>query len=194
MTKAEARKHFRQQRRQLPEQTYRERNDALVRHARQLVTRLRPALVHSFLPILKQKEVNTWPLIEWLWSQNTGVAVSRSSLSDNRLQHFRCESHTSCRENAWGIPEPVGDDLQQVTVSEIDLVLVPLLAFDRSGQRVGYGKGYYDRFLSECPDSTVSVGLSLFEAMDEISDLHEGDVALHYVISPLRIHSFSEMK
>ena len=75
-----------------------------------------------------------------------------------QLQHYILEEDTLLQCNAYGIPEPVTGKL--LNPQKIDVVFVPLLAFDTTGQRVGYGKGYYDRFLKSCKPTVVSVGLS----------------------------------
>jgi 5-formyltetrahydrofolate cyclo-ligase len=69
-------------------------------------------------------------------------------------------------------------------------VLVPLLAFDESGYRVGYGKGFYDRFLQQCRKDVLTVGFSYFDAIDKIEDTHQFDVPLNYCITPHRIYEF----
>src|SRR5262249_34070605 len=85
-------------------------------------------------------------------------------------------------ENRWQISEPVHDE--RVDANEIDMVFIPLLCFDRYGHRVGYGKGYYDRFLRACRHDCIKVGLSDFEPVDKISDAHEGDVKLDAAVTP----------
>ena len=72
----------------------------------------------------------------------------------------------------------------------LDLVFVPLLAFDKTGQRVGYGKGFYDRFLAACRPDTIKIGLSLETSVAQVADVHEGDVVLDYVITPAGVIKF----
>ena len=62
--------------------------------------------------------------------------------------------------------------------------MVPLLAYDKTGHRVGYGKGYYDRFLKETRPDCLKIGLSAFQAEAEIPDTHEGDVRLDMCLTP----------
>ena len=75
-------------------------------------------------------------------------------------------------------------------VNEIDLVLVPLLAFDKNGYRVGYGKGYYDKFLSNCRPDVIKIGLSFFDAVDEIEDIDDYDLPLNFCVTPQRLYDF----
>jgi 5-formyltetrahydrofolate cyclo-ligase len=94
---------------------------------------------------------------------------------------------TEIAVNKWGIPEPVKEqsDYQEILPQEIDLVLVPLLAVDKTGQRVGYGAGFYDRFLETAKPTVVTVGLSQFSILDEpISDVLLTDIAIQQVITP----------
>jgi 5-formyltetrahydrofolate cyclo-ligase len=70
------------------------------------------------------------------------------------------------------------------------VVFVPLLAYDKSGQRVGYGKGFYDTFLQQCKPNTVKIGLSFFAPEENIEDVSANDVALDYVVTPEGIVRF----
>ena len=91
-------------------------------------------------------------------------------------------------ENFFGIAEPAGGN--KISPKEIDLVLVPLLAFDQKGYRVGYGKGFYDKFLSECRMDVIKIGLSFFEAEEQIADINQFDISLNYCVTPKRIYDF----
>ena len=78
-----------------------------------------------------------------------------------------------------------------VPVEKIDVVFIPLLAFDQKGHRVGYGKGFYDTFLARCRPRTLKVGLSLFEPeLGNIEDVHEKDIALDYGVTPNKVYTF----
>ncbi|PVY44172.1 5-formyltetrahydrofolate cyclo-ligase [Pontibacter virosus] len=140
--------------------------------------------VHVFLPILKNKEVNTWAIIERLRLEypEVRVVVPVTDAAQNVLTHHHLTEESVLIENAWGIPEP--KDALIVHANEVDLVLIPLLAFDRQGHRVGYGKGFYDRFLADCRPDVVKVGLSLEPPVERIADPNEYDVPLDYAITP----------
>jgi 5-formyltetrahydrofolate cyclo-ligase len=91
------------------------------------------------------------------------------------------------KKNNWGILEP--SQGIPTPPEKIDLVLVPLLAFDKQGNRVGYGKGYYDRFLSTCSPETKKVGISLFSSEEEIHTT-DTDVQLDQCITPIELLTF----
>nr|MCU0396414.1 5-formyltetrahydrofolate cyclo-ligase [Chitinophagaceae bacterium] len=90
--------------------------------------------------------------------------------------------------SSFGVEEPLTG--KPVDPGMIDLVFVPLLAFDKKGYRVGYGKGYYDRFLKRCRPDVMTLGLSLFPPVEAIGDLHTNDVPLKYCITPHKIYAF----
>jgi 5-formyltetrahydrofolate cyclo-ligase len=104
------------------------------------------------------------------------------------MTHFLLTDNTRIQKNEYNIPEPV--DGLEVPATKIDVVFVPLLAFDKKGHRVGYGKGFYDKFLSECKPGTIKIGLSFFEPEELISDIFESDVILDYGVTPNVIYSF----
>lgn len=143
--------------------------------------------VHVFLPIKKHNEVNTWPILDFLKAQNIDIIVSKSDFSDNSMTHIRYVSETEVKSNGWGIPEP--SDGQVISTNEIEMVLVPLVIFDQRGYRIGYGKGFYDKFLSECQSTVIKVGLSIFEPVEMI-DRDDHDVRLDLCITPTMVHTF----
>jgi 5-formyltetrahydrofolate cyclo-ligase len=96
--------------------------------------------------------------------------------------------NTTFTKNRFNIFEPDGNEV--IDPQLIDAVFVPLLAFDSRGYRVGYGKGYYDRYLAGCAQDVVKLGFSYFEAIDMIEDINEFDVPLNYCITPMRVYEF----
>lgn len=96
---------------------------------------------------------------------------------------------TVYQPNTFGILEPSsGETLQP---DQFDLVFVPLVAVEQRGYRVGYGKGYYDRFLSACKKEVTTVGFSFFEPLPSIDDLEAHDVPLSFCITPFHTYAFS---
>lgn len=145
--------------------------------------------IHIFLPILKKKEVDTWPIIHWLWEKKRTVAVPEMDDFSHLLISRRLSPDTILKPNTWGVPQPV--DAEQIDDSTIDLVILPLLAFDTHGFRVGYGSGYYDRFLASLSTSTGKVGLSFFPPVQEITNTHSTDIRMDACITPDGIFTFS---
>ncbi|MGB5500703.1 MAG: 5-formyltetrahydrofolate cyclo-ligase [Maribacter sp.] len=143
---------------------------------------------HIFLPIVDKKEIDTTFLLSILQGRDKNVILPKIEGDD--LVHFLLTDNTTLKTNKWNVPEPVDGIL--VASNKIDVVFVPLLAFDKQGNRVGYGKGFYDRFLKQCKKDVVKIGLSLFEAEEKIEDVSEDDIPLDYCITPNKIYEFSK--
>ena len=149
------------------------------------------ATIHTFLPIKRNNEIDTYLIINTLRKNfATDIVIPRSH-EDGTMSHYLLTKDTVFEENKWGISEPSQVGSLQYSVFNIDLVLIPLLCFDKKGFRVGYGKGYYDRFLAECPPNVLKIGLSVFEPINEIIDVTEFDIKMDYCITPNKIWSFS---
>ena len=143
---------------------------------------------HIFLPITEQKEVNTECILHLLSGKDKEIIVSKADFSTRNMTHFLLTDNTKIKKNEYNIPEPV--DGIEVPSTKIDVVFVPLLAFDKKGHRVGYGKGFYYKFLSECKPDAIKIGLSFFEPEELITDVFVSDVKLDYCVTPNSIHAF----
>lgn len=143
---------------------------------------------HVFLSILKQKEINTGPILSILSGKDKHVILSKSDFETSSMTHFLLTDSTIIKTNDWNIPEPV--DGIPIASNSIEVVFIPLLAFDKEGNRVGYGKGFYDKFLSECKPKTIKIGLSFFEAEEKIKDIDPHDIKLNYCVTPLKTYKF----
>ena len=149
--------------------------------------------LHIFLPIKKQNEIDTFLIIKRLQEEYPliNIVVSRSIFDNFEMQHFILEEE-NLTENKWGILEPTGSELE-IQPEQIDLVIIPLLAFDKQGNRVGYGKGFYDRFLQKCSPKALKAGFCLEEPIELIEDLNEFDVKIDICITPHFYFFFSEI-
>ena len=143
---------------------------------------------HIFLPISENKEVNTEYILHLLSGKDKEIVISKSDFQTNEMTHFLLTDSTKIKKNQYNIPEPLNG--LEVPTSKIELVFVPLLAFDELGNRVGYGKGFYDRFLSKCNPDTIKIGLSFFEAEEIIEAVFENDVKLDYCVTPNEVYEF----
>lgn len=143
------------------------------------------AYLHTFLPIARHKEPDMWPFIAHMQIAHPEIqlVVSRSEPVHATMQHFLLTDEMEWGESVWGIVEPVAG--KPVAESLLDAVLVPLLAVDKIGNRVGYGKGYYDRFLALCRPDCRKIGVSLFDPVEEeIEDINPLDVPLDLIVTP----------
>jgi len=143
---------------------------------------------HIFLAIEEQKEVNTDYILNILSGKDKNILISKSDFKTGNMTHFLLTDSTLIKKNDYNIPEPIAGI--EISNDKIEVVFVPLLAFDSLGNRVGYGKGFYDRFLTNCKPETVKIGLSFFGPEDEISDVFESDVRLDYCVTPNKSYAF----
>jgi 5-formyltetrahydrofolate cyclo-ligase len=149
-----------------------------------------PSIVMSYMPIQTLNEFDTQLITDYCYFKNPGQILLFPVVNetDGSMEGRAVTDDTAYQKNRLGVLEPVSGET--IFPEEIDLVLVPLLAFDRRGFRVGYGKGYYDRFLLDCRDDVVKVGFSYFEPVERIVDMDKHDIKLDYCITPHEIYRF----
>ena len=143
-----------------------------------------------FLPIEAKHEINTRGILAGIQKNQGQIAIPVWDTVSNALVHRMYTDEMQFAVNSFGIPEPQNGSV--ISNDVFDYVLVPLLAVDRMGARVGYGKGVYDRFLAECSSKTLFIGLSFFELIDCIEDTDVYDIPLHYCITPTNCHRFEK--
>ena len=191
MTKAELRIIYREKRKSISLQQIDKWNDLILINF-QKIPHPFFLCVHTYLASLKLREINTANIIRYLQFINPEmiVAVPKIDLSLNAMANYKFLKEMKMSTNSYGISEPVEGEI--ILPGEIDLVLIPLLAFDQRGYRVGYGKGFYDKFLSECNPDVVKIGLSYYDPVEEVMDINEFDVPLNYCITPNEIFEFGK--
>lgn len=146
------------------------------------------SLFHVFLTIEKLKEVDTHYILDILFGKDKDIVVSKTLFDKHTMENYLLTEQTKLKNNNLGIPEPISGI--RVESNQIDVVFVPLLAYDRKGNRVGYGKGFYDSFFRECKEEVIKVGLSFFEPENEIIDADSYDIPLNYCVTPEKIYKF----
>jgi 5-formyltetrahydrofolate cyclo-ligase len=180
MTKAVLRTHYKAARNALSAAEREEMSAQICARISQLV--LPGQQVALFLPITRQLEVDLTSLLD---NRQVNWFVSRADLERHEMTFYAYEDKNQLQENAWGIPEPqYGTPLSP---EELDVVLVPLLACDETGHRVGYGKGFYDRFLKRCAPNCKFIGVNYWSPVPQIDDTHEDDIRLHYCVTPTNV-------
>lgn len=142
--------------------------------------------VSIFLPISKFNEINTLEFIKFLWSKKLNVFIPK--IIDKDLISVKFTPETILIENSWGILEPLSNQNEETV---FDYVITPLLYCDSFGNRVGYGKGFYDKFFQTINSDAKKIGVNYFAPTDIIDDISELDVKLDYLITPDEMLSFS---
>jgi 5-formyltetrahydrofolate cyclo-ligase len=143
---------------------------------------------HVFFPIEKNNEIDTKLIIQVIQGKDKNVILPKLNIENKSFLNFLLTDSTLLKENELGIAEPQSGI--QINENQIEVVFVPLLCFDKSGHRVGYGGGYYDRFLKKCPKNTVKIGLSFFDPIQKISDINITDVRMNFCLTPKKIYEF----
>jgi 5-formyltetrahydrofolate cyclo-ligase len=184
MTKKELRKIFLEKRRSISNEDLVSLSQRICDHFFDSIDLSKAKIVHSFIPIEKYREPDTWLILKKIRKEFPGISIAlpRANTETNTIESFLFSEATLLKFNAWSIPEPYTG--VEIKPFEIDVVLVPLLTYDRSGNRVGYGKGFYDKFLNECRAETLRIGISMFEGVDKIDDIDTFDQPLHYCVTP----------
>ena len=141
--------------------------------------------VHVFLPISKLNEINTFSFIKKLWEMKINVFVPR--IHQNKIISVKFTPQTLLKENSWGILEPTSSTNEENT---FDYIITPLLYCDKNGNRIGYGKGFYDQFFKTINADAKKIGVNYFPPIDMIDDVSENDVQLDYLVAPDEILSF----
>lgn len=191
MTKAELRKAYLEKRRALSPAEVAMRSAKIAERFFAEIDLASVRVLHTFIRIPKFNEFDTSNIYFRIWHDRLDITTCspRIDKESDELQSFAFDQETEFVESGWGIREPAGTET--VEPETIDLVVVPLLCFDENGHRVGYGKGYYDRFLARCRPDCLKVGVGLFPAVEPIDDIHTADVPLDLCITPERNYRFS---
>ncbi len=145
---------------------------------------------HIFLSIPLQAEINTKYIIDRFWKSypDIDISIPKTDRANLSIDSYYFTPTTVLEENPWKIPEPI--NAQPTPHELIDLVFLPMLAFDERGYRVGYGKGFYDRFLATCRKDVLKIGLSCFPSTDLIEDVDKFDIPMNYCIVGKELYRF----
>ena len=146
--------------------------------------------VFSFYPMEDRNEVNVFIITDYLRFRNPSLEICypKMDTKEPNMEAVACHADTIFQANAINILEPLENEI--IDPQDIDLVLIPMLVCDVNGNRVGYGKGYYDRYLSRCRDNCIKVGVSYFEPIDAVEDANKFDVPLNFCITPREAYVF----
>jgi 5-formyltetrahydrofolate cyclo-ligase len=190
MTKQELRKKFQQQRSTLPEKERLRNDDLLLIQFQHWQIPFHAGVLLSYWPIGRKAEVNVHLMTDYLQFRVPGLQVAYpvADFDNCSMKIILTNDATDFKINKYGIVEPIqGEELPP---TDIDIVFVPLLVFDKNGYRVGYGKGFYDRFLAACAIGIKKIGFSYFPPVPPIPDINQFDVPLTIGVTPDRMYEF----
>ncbi|MGZ5211395.1 MAG: 5-formyltetrahydrofolate cyclo-ligase [Kaistella sp.] len=186
MTKSEIRKKYLQQREALSQEKVLSLSQEIFRNFIEKFEVKKGEKVHCFLSIPEKGEFNTQLFLNEFFRNNIRVFVPK--IFKIKLISIEITPDTPLLKNLWGISEPqTNEDSGE---KDFDFVITPLLYCDHKGNRVGYGKGYYDGFFESVNPRAVKIGLNFFGPDEVIDDVWENDIPLDYLITPVEVLSF----
>ena len=189
MTKEELRNIFRQKRLSIhPKEKLKLDDLMLIRFQKLSFDNIE--LLLSYWPLSKFAEPNTHLFTGYLRHMIPSLTICYPVINPakNTMRALAINEDTVYNANAFGIYEPARGDV--VDPAALDLVFVPMLACDIKGNRVGFGKGYYDIYLASCRSAVCKIAFSYFEPVDAVDDANTFDVPLTYCITPHNIYEF----
>ena len=188
LKKDTVRKTYLKKRQELSSSELEEYSSRLIQKTIELIKKYELDCIHCFLPIHTKDEINTLPIIQYCWKNNIKVVVPVSNFEEGVMRNAAFNPDTKTKQTKYNITEPI--DPIWIKNDNIDLVITPLLAFDTKGYRVGYGKGFYDRFFASLHKNVKKIGISLFSPCEVVEDINEHDVPLTCCVTPNKNYSF----
>lgn len=143
--------------------------------------------IHCFSSIPEKNEVNTKLFLNEFFKNKARVFVPK--IAGGNLISIEINPETQYIKNSWGISEPESNE--DAKEKDFYFVIVPLLYCDNQGDRVGYGKGFYDNFLKNINSDVLKIGINYFSPQEKIDDIRKEDIPLDYLVTPTEILSFS---
>lgn len=190
MNKQVLRSIFLEKRKFLSQEEKVRRDQLLFRHFFSFVNLTDIRLLHIYASIEETKEPDTWRIIEELQKNYPHIQIVLPKTEPNgQLIHSIYQTKDQLKINKWGIPEPAYGD--EVLPNELDLILIPMLGFDKKGHRIGYGKGFYDRFLAQVKPTALKIGYTSSVPIDQIPGIEPTDIPMDMCICPLGVFRFN---
>ena len=151
------------------------------------------SIVHVYLACPRRKEIDTWPLLTYLWAAHPHIITLTNRLVSTTLKpHMECHvihQNTLLTPNAFGILEPLAET-PTLDPARIDLMIIPLLACDLQGNRLGYGKGYYDQLLSRCAPHLQRIGINYVAPWQESIPHEDHDIRIQRLVTPFKAYAY----
>jgi len=191
MKKSEIRHIYKERRKGLTSAQILKLDDLMLIQFQQLAIDI-PAVIMTYAPMERLNEFDPQVVTDYCYFKNPLQQLYYPLVTEidgySIMLPILVNDETEFEKNELGFNQPMtGMDISPV---DIDLIIVPLLAFDKQGYRVGYGKGYYDRFLINCRADAIKIGFSYFAPVDAIADANQFDMPLNYCITHDAIYSF----
>ncbi|NLE25737.1 MAG: 5-formyltetrahydrofolate cyclo-ligase [Clostridiaceae bacterium] len=180
MDKSKLKTEIIEKRKLLDESTVKNASETIVRTLQSIPAFKQAKVVLSYMPY--GKEVDIRPLNQWILDQGKVLCLPKVISKTEMEARAVNDISQGLYKSGFGVLEPTYDN-ELMDIDKIELVLVPGLAFDKTGNRMGHGNGYYDRFLASCPTNTILIGIAYaFQVFDSIP-FDQYDVKVHRLIT-----------
>lgn len=181
--KEELRRRLLEQRKEIPESTFKKSSAEIIDKLKQEIEYRNAEIIHCYVSMNDRREVDTHKLINEMLSSGKKVVVPVTNFQEGTLSHMQLSSYDNLEANKWGVPEP--GDGKEILPGELELVIVPMVAGDESCNRIGYGEGFYDRFLDQvtCP----KIGLIFERNVVKKVPVEDFDVPLDKIVTESRV-------
>lgn len=174
------RKKLLEVRKVLPVSQVEQASEKIVKECIELIPWREIKSFHSYVPINNRNEINTWPLLEYVWKNYSHVLTAVPTIQNDQIVCMEVDNQTKWQKNTLGIPQPINSKNIDNTF-QFDVIIVPCISFDRVGHRLGYGKGHYDKFLTTQPNAlTICIAYSILETKPFLPHEHH-DVTMKYI-------------
>lgn len=144
--------------------------------------------IHLFYPIKTKQEIYTWFIHKQLINQNCKFYTSVHNTQKNSWDCIQFDPNINFKETTFKVPVPA--KYINSSYSQIDMIIIPLLAFDKDGNRIGYGKGIYDKIISNLKPNCIKIGVSFFENQNETIHSQIHDKKLDYCQTTNKLYKF----
>lgn len=168
-----------EKRQQLSEEQWLNKSNQIIKSLSESTAYKNSGVVHTYISMNSRREVCTDNLLTHLFEDKKRVVVPITNFSDGTLSHSEINTENELVANKWGVREP--KSINPIEISEFDLIVVPMVAADKNGNRLGYGRGFYDRFLDMT--DAITVGLTFHEFLFDQIPVEEFDVKLDMIIT-----------
>ena len=186
MTKSELRKIYKNQRNLLSTLEIQDFSQKIFENLKKMPI-WNKSYYHVFVPIKSQNEINTHLIIDYLFDLNKSVVVPK--VNGSQMINCKIDENVEWVKGRFDVPEP--KDFEIIENELIEVVFVPMLICDQSGNRVGYGGGFYDRFFQEIGKDVLIIGINYFSPIESIEDVEPTDISLDYCVTSREIVSFT---
>ena len=183
LRKREIRKILVRRRLSIPDQLREEKNHLIFERLLEIPELKNAKTVHLYIPINGKKEVDTWPVISYFLGAHKKVIVPVMEFNSVVLHHVYLEDIDDLKPNKWGVEEP--EQRFPADIDALDIVLVPMIGGDTKGNRIGYGKGYYDSFLKQT--KAVKIGLLYEECLVDEIPVESHDIRLDIMVTDKQV-------